>query len=461
MTKSSVPTVAFRKLTREGVEDLYKMIQTCRPHDSKMEAQFVRDFILPLDVQADAFGNLYKRVGTSPVMWASHLDTVHSVGGTQLVERDDKYIIRLSKKSVSNCLGADDTAGVWLMREMILARTPGLYVFHRGEEVGCVGSKWAVKNNAKAFADVKCVVSLDRRDNDSVITFQHGSRCCSNDFGTSMANELNKLAWDGVSFKYKNDPSGVWTDSAQYVDLIGECTNLSVGYWAQHTSREALDMDHLLCLREALIRMDQSKLVHKRQPGEKESRYQSYTGHNYYGSWTADEEFFDSKGTKVTFNHPEYYTCSYKSGYWGKTKKGFGSWVSLTREEWEIWRVEEWKRLGLSKPSTKPLAVTTSHSSGAVTSELMPEDDLPLGPIKKDDKDDFLNMFRLVKDHAIRVTRLLQSYGFDATLLKDTLWEEEFDSEKTTELTKKSEGKDDKNKQPTQPDDPGVAPTIQ
>ena len=40
----------------------------------------------------------------------------------------------------SDCLGADDGAGVFLMLEMIDANVEGTYIFHRGEERGGWGS---------------------------------------------------------------------------------------------------------------------------------------------------------------------------------------------------------------------------------------------------------------------------------------------------------------------------------
>jgi hypothetical protein len=43
------------------------------------------------------------------------------------------------------CLGADCAAGVALMVSMIHARVPGYYVFHDGEEQGCLGSRFLAR----------------------------------------------------------------------------------------------------------------------------------------------------------------------------------------------------------------------------------------------------------------------------------------------------------------------------
>jgi hypothetical protein len=88
-----------------------------------------------------------------------------------------------------------------------------------------------------------------------------GIRTASDAFAKSFA-----LAVDMPTFK--PDASGVYTDSNEYVDVVGECTNISVGYLAQHTKSECQDMDFLVELRDKLIDADWSKLVFSRRPTE-------------------------------------------------------------------------------------------------------------------------------------------------------------------------------------------------
>ena len=112
------------------LESLMTMLRTCRPHNSKAEKRFIKEHIDPLGVERDGFGNLYKRikgVGDS-ILWSCHTDTVHIKGGKQNIQKR-KGVVSLVPDSKANCLGADDTAGIWLMREMILAGKPGLYIF--------------------------------------------------------------------------------------------------------------------------------------------------------------------------------------------------------------------------------------------------------------------------------------------------------------------------------------------
>ena len=110
-----------------GLDELMAMLSFRRPAWTKTERHFIERFIRPLGVTEDTFGNLYKRVGTAPILWSSHTDTVHTQGGKQLLSLANNGVVTQADTQ-SNCLGADCTAGVWLMAEMIRANRHGLYV---------------------------------------------------------------------------------------------------------------------------------------------------------------------------------------------------------------------------------------------------------------------------------------------------------------------------------------------
>ena len=80
--------------------------------------------------------------------------------------------------------------------------------------------------------------------------------------------------------KYKPDDTGSFTDTDNYTDLVGECTNLSVGYEHAHTSKETLDAGFLMRLRQRLVALDYSKLTEKRKKGEEDPDY-----HNQWDNW--------------------------------------------------------------------------------------------------------------------------------------------------------------------------------
>lgn len=410
--------------TRDNVLELYEMLSYMRPHYSKTEEAFIQEFIVPLGVKTDTFGNLYKRIGTAPVAWSSHTDTVHFKGGRQAIQLRDKRILELDQSAVSGCLGADDTAGVWLMTEMIKSEVSGLYMFHRGEEVGCKGSEWLLKNNPKALDGIKAVVALDRKDNDSVITFQRGQRCCSNDFGKSMAEELNSVMWGEFHMDYKLDDTGMYTDSATYTDIVGECTNLSVGYKGQHGKSETLDLHHIAYLREALLRVDLSKLRYSRVAGTKESKYQNWQqgGYGYrrpydgeaYGEFDVDADFNGSGARKT-------YVERFQHGYWCSKKH---QWVSLSHSEWLKWRTAVYLK------SKSPAAVTSKAIQPTNFMTAL-QDNRPKVP--KPVKDDMPAIVALVKANPDAITRMLLDWGFDDKMVQELVFEYSID--KPAEVT--------------------------
>lgn len=301
------------KLTEAGIHELYTMLQTCRPHGSKAETDFNKTYLLPLGVTFDAFGNGWKKIGTAPIAYSSHVDTVHSAGGTQKIVRTDDYVLKLHNASASNCLGADDTAGVWVMAEMIRAKRPGLYLFHRGEECGGKGSDFISKHTKHLVDGIQMMVAFDRKGYDSVITHQFSGRCCSDDFGKSLAAQLDNGFKREKKDLFKLDKGGSFTDSANYTDLVAECTNVSVGYERQHSKSEELCMYHLVGLRKAMLHLDVDKLVIKRKPGEKV--YDRWgNGHNGYSHNYQDPEFGWFSG-----------------GYWDHDEN---KWVSCTKDFW-------------------------------------------------------------------------------------------------------------------------------
>jgi hypothetical protein len=218
--------------------------------------------MLPKKLKLDEFGNLFIKIGNSDVMFTSHLDTATSancpvnhvitnLNNTRMIETDGKSI-----------LGADCKAGVVIMLYMIENKIPGLYYFFLGEEVGCVGSKKvANKHTTDPIPGITKVVSFDRRGTDSVITYQSNGRCCSDEFAEELAKELNN---NDNTFNYKIDPTGVYTDSAQFIRVYPECTNISVGYYSEHTYRERQDITHLIKLAEACTKVNWTSLPVKR-----------------------------------------------------------------------------------------------------------------------------------------------------------------------------------------------------
>jgi hypothetical protein len=207
----------------------------------------------------DKHGNYIKVVGNKPtVSFMSHHDTVHFKDGRVSVKFPTTQDGSFARVGSGSCLGADCTTGVYIMLKMMEENIPGVYVIHAAEEIGCVGSSQLVYDYPTWLLDIKYAISFDRKGYNSIISHQMGRRCCSEEFIQS----LNNILGGG----YFSDDTGSYTDSNEYVGVVPECTNLSVGYFNQHSKNEYQDLDFLDDLVGALIDADWSKLVCKRVP---------------------------------------------------------------------------------------------------------------------------------------------------------------------------------------------------
>lgn len=212
----------------------------------------------------DKFGNYYKIIGKSTTMFTCHLDTA---------DRKKSKVVLYSKKIDSQehivsdgttILGADDKSGVAVLLYMIAHNVPGVYYFFIGEERGGIGSNKVSKefDSFEHLKGIKKCVSFDRRNYYSIITSQMFSECCSDEFANSLANEYSK---NGMKFKL--DDTGIYTDSASFIDQIPECTNISVGYFDEHTFRESQNITFLERLAKASVGVDWDNLTVKRKIG--------------------------------------------------------------------------------------------------------------------------------------------------------------------------------------------------
>jgi hypothetical protein len=106
-----------RNAETPDTESLFYMLQTKRPGGSKTEEDFIRRWIAPLGTTEDGYGNHIIRIGSAPVMYSSHTDSVHRAEGKQRIKTKGG-LITLANGETSNCLGADCVSGVLAMREM-------------------------------------------------------------------------------------------------------------------------------------------------------------------------------------------------------------------------------------------------------------------------------------------------------------------------------------------------------
>lgn len=203
------------------------------------------------DLQMDKHNNYFIKVGESNTMFASHLDSATNQSiDVKLVTytNENSKFISTDGRTI---LGADDKAGVTIMLYMLENNIPGLYYFFIGEEMGGIGSSNLSKDKDNQILKTinKCI-SFDRRGYDSIITHQMLRPCCSNLFADSLCKEFNQYG-----LKLKKDDTGMFTDSANFVNQISECTNISVGYFNEHTKREYQNITYLEKLCDAAIKI--------------------------------------------------------------------------------------------------------------------------------------------------------------------------------------------------------------
>jgi len=248
---------------------LIGMLQYMRPAYSTTELIFSERYLEPVFGKPDEHGNYILVLGDRPnICFTAHTDTVHRQEGIQTLQIDNDIVTT----TTGSCLGADCTTGLWLMLGMIEAGIEGVYVAHAAEEIGGLGSTALVNDRPAWLIEVDAVISFDRFGTSSIITHQGGQRTASDEFAMSLSSVLGM----GMSA----DQYGTYTDSLEYAGVIPECTNISVGYYDQHTTRESQDLLFAERLLERLIAADWSALSIVRNPDVHEGFMVPYGSYN-------------------------------------------------------------------------------------------------------------------------------------------------------------------------------------
>jgi len=258
-------------------KDLLKIYSYRRQHDSQGEIQFAKDYLDFTTPIKDSTGEIiaYKyenaKKSKNNILWTAHIDTVHYNAPDKVYQEvflsEDGHTARVTKTAptknnydprtvkqaseTNTCLGADDGTGVWLLLQMIKANVHGTYIFFRGEEQGCIGSKALAEEQEEYLKQFTHAIAFDRMGTTDVITKQSYSTCASDKFAKAFAT-----ATKSPHIALKPCPNGVYTDTAEFPHLIPECTNISVGYINQHSDRETQDLKFLINLRDSIIKVD-------------------------------------------------------------------------------------------------------------------------------------------------------------------------------------------------------------
>lgn len=261
-------------------KNLFTILSVQRNHGSLGEAEVFSWLVercvhLHKPVMIDAAGNLHVDLRDGPrhrTMFTSHTDTCHNNSGDEqnpvYLDFDCSTGNTIWRAGHGVCLGADDGAGVALMLHMITHGVKAYYVFFRGEERGGIGSTWLAENMPELLREFDRAIAFDRAGYSDVITHQSGTRCCSDVFAQALADALTA---DDFSLAYTPEDGGVYTDTAEFVSLIPECTNVSVFYARQHGDMEHLDTTALKLLADTLVLVQWETLPTQRDPRTRES----------------------------------------------------------------------------------------------------------------------------------------------------------------------------------------------
>lgn len=261
--------------TDPAITTLLEMLTYRRRHDSETEREWGKKYLLDAGFElVDDMVYVFSTDPESTTLFTAHCDSVHSSGGRQDIVFDEDFGLISRPTKATECLGADDAAGVWLLLQMIEAGVPGTYMVFRGEERGGIGSSYVADKRPDLLEGFTKAIAFDRRGNTDVIFRQGGSRCASDAFAEALANALVEQGLLGMA----PCAHGVFTDTANLTDDIAECTNISVGYDSEHSSSESQDVEFLCRLRDACIAIEWWALPVKRQPGEVDNDWGSRWG---------------------------------------------------------------------------------------------------------------------------------------------------------------------------------------
>lgn len=216
--------------------------------------------LLPSFFKRDKWGNYYHKVGESRTLFTCHLDT-YSNKYQKVNHVIEGNIIRTDGTTI---LGGDNKAGVVTLLYMIEKGVPGFYYFFLGEEPLKSGGLWGstqILSKKKFLSEFDRAVAFDRKMTGSIITRQMAQECCSNEFAEALIREFSN-----VGLNMRKDGTGYYTDTANFLEIIPECTNISIGVWNEHHLNEYVDISYVQRVAEAATLIDWEKLPTARIP---------------------------------------------------------------------------------------------------------------------------------------------------------------------------------------------------
>ncbi len=203
------------------------------------------------DYTVDHQGNIYVTKGVSEAypLFVAHTDTVHRVNENlrikEYIQNGEGHVDKVALTGYdvetdkpSGC-GGDDKCGVYLALEMLDTYENVKAAFFISEEIGCIGSRGAVKTNPDFFKNVGYAIQYDSPEGDSLSSTLMGKYLFeSSDVFTNKVGDVIKE--HGIT-KWANHP---YTDIWPLIDEFDFCClNLAAGYYRYHTKYEYVIVD--------------------------------------------------------------------------------------------------------------------------------------------------------------------------------------------------------------------------
>ena len=288
---------------------LARALSAKRPHNTPAVSDFTEWLfnnlppVLKGFTSVDGAGNLHvdNRIAGSRTLFIAHVDTVHREVGANKIRKTKAMWFADGAP-----LGADDGAGVAMLMHMIHSGINGYYIFSQGEECGGIGAKF-VSKDVNLLSQFDRAIAFDRRGVDSIISHQGWGRCASDTFCQALADALNL---HDENLMYMPDDTGVYTDTAEFVDVIPECTNISVGYNSEHSQQESLNIHHFVLLSEAVLHVEWDKL-----PTDRDPTVPDYKSSKYDTGGTAWWAQYDTKANR-DLEQSRYFSKWEDDEYW-------------------------------------------------------------------------------------------------------------------------------------------------
>lgn len=199
-------------------------------------------------------------IGDIPIALVAHLDTVFTKPVQNLYYDQSKGVLWSPEG-----LGADDRAGIFAILMIIKSGLRPSIIFTTDEEKGGCGAS-ALSEQVCPFPNLKYMIELDRQGHDDCVFYD----CNNREFIEYISNFGFRESW------------GTFSDISYLAPAWDVCaTNLSVGYYDEHSKQEILFVDALFNTINKVKRMLMEEDIPDFIWTE---RFKSYLPHNpYYG----------------------------------------------------------------------------------------------------------------------------------------------------------------------------------